>query len=297
MNKIRKNLKDLISYAFEEEKHINENIKLNKAKIEDLMFNDDLASNFIRMSLEDNLEGFVMPYPYGNVIKYKERFNYYRGENQIYPSSLPSLNRMFKSGDEKYNEYLRCISRLKVLKFKDLINQIDLIQSWETNTGSDVNYLALAQHYGIKTNLLDITSDLMIALFFACTVYDTKLKQYRPLNNNDLINSNYGVIYYREINPRLDEDRIFINTINKNLTIDDIGIKETCSCIYPIGYQPFYRCSFQTGYYMPIHDGDLLSNDKRFTKIIFEHDVYLSKKIFEYMNKGLSIYRKCQWGW
>lgn len=48
------------------------------------------------------------------------------------------------------------------------LDNFDAIKYWSP---SAVNYLALAQHYGIKTPLLDLTSNFKTALFFACCKY------------------------------------------------------------------------------------------------------------------------------
>ena len=65
-----------------------------------------------------------------------------------------------------------------------------------------MNYHALAQHYGIKTPLMDITSDLKTALFFACCKYEGH--QWRPMEKRDFVytqdgarekDSRYGVLY------------------------------------------------------------------------------------------------------
>lgn len=45
--------------------------------------------------------------------------------------------------------------------------------------------LALAQHYGSPTELLDLTVDKWVAAFFACTKYDSKTDTYRPTDERD----------------------------------------------------------------------------------------------------------------
>lgn len=72
------------------------------------------------------------------------------------------------------------------------MDKFDAVRHW---SASSINYVALAQHYGIKTPMLDITSDLKTALFFACCKYEND--QWRPMTRNDFANSNkkYGILY------------------------------------------------------------------------------------------------------
>lgn len=46
---------------------------------------------------------------------------------------------------------------MRVWQFEKFIWQFDIVPYWEAKL-SDVNYMALAQHYGFETLLLDITS-------------------------------------------------------------------------------------------------------------------------------------------
>lgn len=72
------------------------------------------------------------------------------------------------------------------------LDNFDAIKYWGH---SAVNHLALAQHYGIKTPLLDLTSNFRTALFFACCKYQDG--QWRPLTKRDLDGGDprYGILY------------------------------------------------------------------------------------------------------
>ena len=43
------------------------------------------------------------------------------------------------------------------------LDNFDAVKYWNI---SNISYVALAQHYGLKTIMMDVTSDLMTALFF-----------------------------------------------------------------------------------------------------------------------------------
>jgi hypothetical protein len=112
--------------------------------------------------------GFIMEYPHGKIIRQAERNHYYRVENQIYKKSVSSLIRkinQYKSVEEK--EIYRMIANMRVAEFGILLVKFDYIQQWSYKIGATVCFEAIAQHYGLETNWLDITNDFMVALFFA----------------------------------------------------------------------------------------------------------------------------------
>lgn len=162
------------------------------------------------------------------------------------------------------------------------LDQFDAVQKWSP---SCVNYHALAQHYGIKTPLMDITSDLKTALFFACCKYEGH--QWRPMEKRDFVytqdgtrekDSRYGVLYRA---PTEITDMQL--ALSNDETVTDL--------IVPIGYQPFMRCSAQHGYMLYVKDEtyDLLE-DPLFDKFRIEHDEDFCRWIFEEMGRGAKVY-------
>ena len=122
--------------------------------------------------------GMRMYYPHGIVIEQSARRNFYRGENQIYPSSIPSLLRAirrYKTREEK--ELYRLVSDMRIAEFSYLLQQFRHVQDWKV---SDVLYEPLAQHYGLQTSWLDITSDFNTAMFFATCRWDGPTDCRRP---------------------------------------------------------------------------------------------------------------------
>ena len=85
---------------------------------------------------------------------------------------------------------------MRIAQFRKFIWQFDIIPQWEGKL-SEVNYKALAQHYGFETFLLDLTNDVRNALFFATCKWEKD--HFEPLTEKDINQSEqskYGVIYH-----------------------------------------------------------------------------------------------------
>lgn len=198
---------------------------------------------------------------------------YYRGESAYYGSSKPGIFRQKQSG------FLANMSILADRMILDeacfFLDNFDAIKYWRP---SAVNYLALAQHYGIKTPLLDLTSNFKTALFFACCKY--QYGQWRPLTKRDLDRGNprYGILYRSPTE---------ITDIKWALMGEDTAF----NIIIPVGYQPFMRCSNQYGYMLWADDPEYdLLQDPLFDKFRFEQDEELCRWIYEEMDRGNKVY-------
>ncbi|MBR5090596.1 MAG: FRG domain-containing protein, partial [Ruminiclostridium sp.] len=157
------------------------------------------------------------------------------------------------------------------------------------NTISSVDAIALAQHYGVYTQYIDITSNLKTALFFACCKYG-KDDKWHPLDENDFNNSNsrpkvsriggdsrYAILY------RVCSELIDLLWSSKKTNDKKI--------IRPIGYQPFMRCSSQYGYALVTDDYKYdMMNDPMFEKIKIRLNTELCQKIYHEMHEGNDIY-------
>ena len=203
---------------------------------------------------------------------------FYRGENTFYGSSKPSIYRFAN----KISPIQRLANHLILNEACYFLDQFDAVQKWGL---SGVNYLALAQHYGIKTPLIDLTSDLKTALFFACCKYEDY--QWRPMKKNDFVgkqnesaikDARYGVLYR---SPTEITDMKWALANDEDIT----------NRIIPIGYQPFMRCSAQYSYAIAVKDEsyDLLE-DPLFDKFRIEHDEDFCRWIFDEMDGGTKVY-------
>ena len=223
--------------------------------------------------------GIQLTFPHIGTAMTQQRSKYfYRGENSFYGSSKPGIFRTARQSSpmQKLADFL-------ILNEACLfLDQFDAVRKW---TPSSVNYWALAQHYGVKTPLMDITSDLKTALFFACCKYENH--KWRPMEKKDFIHkqdglkvkdSRYGVLYRAPTE---------LADIKWTITEDKTGT----NLITPIGYQPFMRCSAQHGYMLYVRDEsyDLLE-DPLFDKFRIEHDEDFCRWIFEEMDCGSKVY-------
>ncbi len=226
--------------------------------------------------LDFKITGYLLGYPYGMVIRQGERNHYYRGENELFPSSTSTLQRCFNPLEDF--EFKKFISYMRIREFEKFIRKFRHVEYWQENY-SDVYGEAIAQHYGIKTNLLDITNDFDTALFFAtCRFEDSK---WRPLTKRDIEkneNSRYGRIFHAP------SWQVMLKNMVSGSNNDCVG------GIWPIGFQPFMRCHMQYGYAMDCDEGYCMQKDVAFEKLIFKHSEKLSEKVFEFMDEGRKIY-------
>ena len=109
----------------------------------------------------------------------------YRGESEFHERCLPSLYR------RKWTELESLERQIQLEDFRLMLQVNPEIREME-ESNLMVNYNGLAQHYGIETNILDLTNSFLVAAFFATTTYDSLQDVYRPITHT--VSS--GVIYF-----------------------------------------------------------------------------------------------------
>jgi hypothetical protein len=225
-----------------------------------------------RMVAEDrHAPGMVIQYPHGTVLQQEKHSYYYRGENALFGSSKPSIHR--KAPDDPVDKMVYYfVAEMRIYEFQKLIGRFNIVKKWPF----DVLYRAIAQHYGIPTDWLDVTNDFEIALFFACCKYDTETNGYRPLRAADFKEEKdiYGVLYKA--------DSFLADLI--------YGSTEGKSGIMPIGFQPFMRCHRQYGYAYVMDEYEDLYDSKTFQIMKFKHSIELSERIYNDMDGGNKIF-------
>lgn len=254
-----------------------------------------------------NTCGTVVPFPYGlRIITFPSKRHLFRGENRKYAATVPSLNRAIDGlQDPREKELYRVVSYLRKWQFAGLLWQINVVPYWEAKL-CDVNFDALAQHYGFQTHLLDLTNDFKTALFFATCKYDYATDSYLPLTDQDINRreeTKYGYIFHSPdwvidyLNGGGFSDWSYKHLHNEETTggpnqrerfylqsgdMDGVALQ--------IGYQPLYRCHHQSGYIFPMRNEAPLQQNKKFEKLRFRQSVELSNCVYELMDQGKKVF-------
>ncbi|WP_270473747.1 FRG domain-containing protein [Bifidobacterium pseudocatenulatum] len=259
----------------------------------------------LEQSLMMRTEGTVIQMPYGlHIITFPSKGHLFRGEIQNYHKSIPSLNRMLKDGmSNKEKELIRVIAHLRKRQFGRLIWKINVVPYWEAEI-SDINFDALAQHYGLATHLMDLTNDFKAALFFATCKYVPETDSYRPLTQgvDKSEDAQFGYIFHTPdwtidflngggtewsfkhlyntdpVNAACAERRFFLQSGD----VDGLA--------FQIGYQPLQRCDHQSAYVYPMRNGRSLQSNWRFEKMRFRQSVEISQQVYQMMDEGKKIF-------
>jgi len=263
----------------EKDKIFAENIKINRMSGKDPYAKGDFRLNFYKEVMSDMYtDGFMMVYPHGTVVRQARRSFYYRGENQLYPSTSPSLCRFLNNiENEEERAVERFVADMKIAEFNTLLFKFQHTADF-LEKGVSVLSEQLAQHYGLKTQWLDITNDFEVALFFACCKYNKNYNMWSPLTKSDFNrneNTQYGIIFKK-------------NTELTDLLLGcDLSLEGN---ILPIGFQPFMRSHMQTGYAILMNDHMDLQDDMDFEMYKFKHSEKLCNLIYKRMDCGRKIY-------
>lgn len=228
------------------------------------------------------VNGRLVTYPViETVMTQQKQRNYYRGENAFYGSSKPGA---FRWGKGKPEWLVQRVNRLRSNEGGKFLDNFDSTFAWSY---SATNHYALCQHYGMKTEMVDITSDIWAALFFACMKFDNGA--WRPLREDEIAkadsrkdvfkrggDSRYGIIYKRLTEP---------------VELEWINNSDFWGSIYPIGFQPYMRCSYQHAYGMFINDSRYdMYTDERFAKYKIRLTEELCNWVFEKTHEGKDIF-------
>lgn len=194
----------------------------------------------------------------------KNRAFLFRGQSGFYDPSTPSLLRKKKGRFVVENIFYE--EFVLALKDHPLIRLFwDGIELCGHRYFFEVTYYGLAQHYGFKTRVMDLTSDLDVAKFFAVTDYDEKTDTYSPVIDE----SRYGVFYYWDnVRHPLAFQPIFGGNLSS------------------IGLQVFPRSGRQKGFLFSMYREQNF-NDIPFVRYkLFRHDAAISKQIYKMARRG-----------
>ncbi len=248
---------------------------LDKYSVHDELWaleNGPVRMMFPSYEQEGKFEAIAMPDGEVRLFPCGLAFNvYYRGQAEFFENSHPTLYR------KGVTDSMRFVERVRYEELKRCVDDYPLTHLFRTDIYCDmpdgksihiplsIDCLALAQHYGIKTELMDLTSDKFVAAFFATTycVNDA----YYPIVDK---RNNTGVFYRYSDNSFLMPN----------------GGKPKMRAV---GLQPFSRPGEQAGL---VYE---MSKDENFNEIViskefFTHDKEVSEFIFNYTNRSKKLF-------
>lgn len=179
----------------------------------------------------------------------------YRGQSAVYSPCKPSLYRSEWTKEQTLERLIQ------LYDFKAILQDNPQIKDME-QAGLVVNYEALAQHYGIATNMMDMTNSPLVAAFFATTRYDAVSDSYYPIIHT----VSKGVIYFSPTGDML-------NFSQKNR-------------IWPIGQEALRRPGEQRAYVMVMEK----YSDFNMAHFTFWHNPESSLRVWELTQGGQLLF-------
>lgn len=185
-------------------------------------------------------------------------YTYYRGQSRLHEPCVPSLFRK-KGNGEIPSETDIAYNRLKTCEFEMLLATHPVF--CELSHHISVNPVALAQHYGLATEYLDITNSKWVAAFFASTRYECDSDTYHPVGRD--YEEGYGVMY---ISKPYEVGGATESFFSKNVVV---------------GYQYFERPTKQSSFGYKMQFGEDFNESSDFERVLFRHDLEASKLVYE----------------
>lgn len=204
----------------------------------------------------------------------------YRGQRKDFGRIISGFTRDALSGNgvlsrEEAREYhminnLKAEDFIALLKTHPLFMMLDrgiFLEPERKPIFINMNYYGLAQHYGFHTGLIDFTTDIDAAAFFACTRYLGD-DEYEPVT--DIEKDQYGVVYVHKILPE---------ATFKYLGFSTIGLQ-----LYP-------RSGAQKG--VCYNEGiSRLNVNKLVRPVYFRHVPEVSKRVYDMLKGGKLLFPK-----
>lgn len=190
-------------------------------------------------------------------------FTLYRGQTQEYEHCLPSLARR-KHIEEQLLDLCRNVA------FEDAIGLHPYVQICEKacilGNPLFINKQGLTQHYGLATDMLDLTSNFDIASFFATCTWDDLTQAYIPIERTD---APPGILY--RIPP---------------LPLIQFGIGK----LTYVGWQPFPRPEEQRACALIMERYENFATLPGVQFVKFRQDAAISQRIWNSFDKGCALF-------
>lgn len=160
----------------------------------------------------------------------------FRGQTDFYKECKPTLYRKRKTEEEILLERLRCC------EFEVYLKQFPQVEAFEREN-FNIDYLGLSQHYGLMTDVIDLTNSLDVALFFAMCNMSKDGKSFSPqVEDKEYIGYIYAVGTMEFGNGAPNN---IVNLFDGKLSA--------------IGMQPFYRPGKQRGFGLHLDKDETLT--------------------------------------
>lgn len=205
---------------------------------------------------------------------FRESMRVYRGQKGFFTKCQPMLWR------EDMDDKKQLIERLKYVEFERMLYQLPqclLFANGIIVSDPDgilhqkpfrIDALGLAQHYGIKTELLDLTADKWTAAFFACAKYHEDTDVYEPLLETEKEDET-GVMYCFNIH----ESDFVSNTIRV------------------VGAQPFVRPTEQAAFMVNMAENDNFNTICQ-DRVEFRQNPGVSCLVYHFANRADRLFPK-----
>lgn len=191
----------------------------------------------------------------------------YRGQNE---ETVPCIPTIYRGNPNDAQVFLQ---RMRLVQFHRLLKSHPVVTQFFEKHHFLVNEEGLAQHYGLKTEVLDLTSNLDVAMFFATCKYNKGNDTYDYYHEEG---EHEGILYvFDPIRDNEPSPSIYIeNYMHGNIS--------------PIGLQAFPRPGAQYGYGLHIKKGG--STKSWMYRFTFTTED--SKHYYERFRKGEALWIK-----
>lgn len=194
----------------------------------------------------------------------------FRGQDRFHDPCCSSLYR------EKLTAIQRFAERVRNAEFELLLKNHPAVRDVSHASIYDhlikIDYGGLVQHYGLKTDLIDFTSDPWVAAFFACCRFNKETGGYEPVMQAD----GYGVFYKFDFSMST-----MISMGQKNST--EFGSRV-------VGLQPLPRPGEQSAFSYRLGHKQCLNKQKLLNIYKFQHNAQASIKIYEKFEGGKILF-------